>query len=392
MGLFQPTYTDKKTKAQKRVAMWWALYWLNGRKIRESTGHTKHEAARTWLRKRQGAIARGESVTPKADRVTFADMATRLRDDFRMNKKHVPTLEARLGHLIEAFGAMRLARLIPDDVARYVTARLGDGASNGTVNRELEVLARAFRLGSKLGLLNATLDVRGHRLAEAPPRQGFFEFEQFEAVRRELAQGARPRDARPDLAVAVTIYFTFGWRVDEVLTLETRQVRLDEGDHGSLRLDAGSTKNGDGRLVYLTPETRQLLDEQRARVTTLEHQLGRVVPFLFPHLTGRHRGERVQDFPKAWRSACQRAGCPGLLRHDFRRTAARNMVNAGVPERIAMTVTGHRTRAMFDRYHIVSPGEQQEAARRIAVASEAAAQRTIVSRRLLVPNLSLRRA
>jgi len=297
------------------------------------------------------------------------------------------------------FGAVRMARLIPADVERYKAARLSAGATNGTVNRELEVLARAFRLGAKLGLLNATLAVRDQRLAEAAPRAGFFEREQYEAVRRELIAGARPRDGRPDLAVAVTLYHEYGWRLREVLSLERRHVNLDEGEHGTLRLDPGTTKNDEARVVFLTPDTRRLIDEQLVRVEALARQLKRVVPYLFPHLKGRRRGQRVGDFARAWRSAClraglavkvERAGRPALIRahrtrHDFRRTAVRNLVNASVPEAVAMKITGHKTRAVFDRYHIVSPAELQEASRRLGVASEQAAERAAKARESVTP-------
>jgi integrase len=101
-------------------------------------------------------------------------------------------------------------------------------------------------------------------------------------------------------------------------------------------------------------------------VRDLERELGQIIPHLFPHLSRKLKGRRRLDYRKAWASACKKTGVSGRLRHDLRRTAVRNLVNAGVAERVAMTITGHKTRAVFDRYHIVSPGDLQDVARKLA--------------------------
>ena len=149
----------------------------------------------------------------------------------------------------------------------------------------------------------------------------------------------------------------------EVLPLERRQLDLKTG---TLRLEPGTTKNREGRGVYLTPELRALLADQLERVEGLQKKLGRIVPQLFPHLDGPHCGAPRRGFRKAWKAACRDAGVPGRILHDFRRTAVRNMERAGVPRSVAMKLTGHQTEAVYRRCAIVSDVDLQAAAQRLA--------------------------
>jgi len=102
---------------------------------------------------------------------------------------------------------------------------------------------------------------------------------------------------------------------------------------------------------------------QVERVEALQRQLARIV--LFPHLKGRHRGQRIRHFRKAWATACTKAGVPGMLQHDFRRTAVRNMERQGVPRSVATKLTGHKTEAVYRRYAIVSDADLRAASLRL---------------------------
>jgi len=302
------------------------------------------------------ALAHGHQLTilPCADRIRYEEIAEDLRRHYETTGRRVlKEADARLKNLKEFFQQRRVAGIGPAEIQLYVERRQKKSAANGTINRELATLSRMLRLAYTNGKL-LRLPVL-ERLKESAPRQGFFERDQFLGVRRRLPD---------DLQVAVTIAYVFGWRMDsEVLTLERRQLDLDAG---TLRLDPGTTKNDEGRIVYLTDELKRLLAAQLERIEALQRRLGRIVPFLFPHLDGDELGRPRRDIRSAWRTACKAAGCPGMLPHDLHRTAVRNMVNAGVPERVAMKVTGHRTRAVFDRYHIVSPADLQDVARKPA--------------------------
>ena len=342
-----------KLKSGRPSTIWWIKYYVDGRPVRESTGTEKESDARRFLKAREGRVATGQPMLPRADRVRYEEAAEDLRQHYETTGSRDPgEAEFRLKHLDAFFATWRLSRVGPADVTEYVAQRQAEDAANGTINRELAVLNRMLRLAYENGKLYRLPVIRKPK--ESAPRQGFFERDQFDTVRRHL---------RPDLQVAVAIAYVLGWRMQsEVLALERRQIDLGAG---TLRLEPGTTKNDDGRVVYLTPHLQSLLAGQLGRVEALQKQTGRIVPYLFPHLDGRHQGERIQDFRRAWKTACRKAGVSGKYRHDFRRTAVRNMVNAGVPERVAMTITGHRTRAVFDRYHIVSPADLKSAAQKL---------------------------
>jgi len=82
----------------------------------------------------------------------------------------------------------------------------------------------------------------------------------------------------------------------------------------------------------------------------------------------RNDGRAVRGwYYDAWKTTCEKAGFPGRLVHDFRRSCVRNLVTrAGVSERVAMSVTGHKSRSVFDRYHIVSDADPADAMRKLA--------------------------
>jgi integrase len=175
---------------------------------------------------------------------------------------------------------------------------------------------------------------------------------------------------------------SYGWRHEELLDLRVRQIDLLAG---AIRLDPGTTKNDQGREVSMTQSVRELLTEcVRGKQPEV-------------HVFTREDGKPVLNFRGTWASVCCAAGvgeltcpecdqevdnnkhCPGcgrdwvrddlkyrgLIFHDLRRTAVRNMVRAGISERVAMSISGHKTRSVFDRYHIVAPSDLRDAARKL---------------------------
>ncbi len=225
----------------------------------------------------------------------------------------------------------------------------------------MAILKRIFTLAIQAGKLVMRPYIP--MLKEGNVRQGFFETVQLKSLLTHLPIHMR--------GVAQFASVT-GWRTpSEILPLQWRQVDMKAGE---LRLDAGTTKNGEGRVFPFTAELRRILEEQETAAAQLK-QTGVITPYVFFFRQGKKAGKRITEsgFHKAWRRARADAGCPGRIPHDFRRTAVRNLVRAGVPERVAMQLTGHKTRAVFERYNIVSAGDLRDAARRLDLFAASAA-------------------
>jgi integrase len=143
-------------------------------------------------------------------------------------------------------------------------------------------------------------------------------------------------------------------------------------EDGTVRLLAGATKNGDARTIALPTELKALLDKLWTEHLALWPQT---------HLVFHRKGEPIKAFRDAWDSACKKAGLTGKIPHDFRRTAARNIVRAGIPERVVMQLLGHKTRSMLDRYNIISDGDLRDAAKRMELAMTSRTVTSLVTTR-----------
>ncbi len=227
-----------------------------------------------------------------------------------------------------------------------------EGLSNASINRELAALKRMFHLGAQCTPPKVGFIPYIPILAEDNVRKGFFEYHEHVAIRDALP---------PYLKAIATLAYHSGWRKEEILSRTMDKVDTREG---TIRLDPGETKNKKGRTYYMN-------DEVKADIEAASENRNEACPYLF-----QRDGEQIKDFRFVWDSACIEAGfyevakdeegnetkVPNKLFHDYRRTAVRDMVRSGIPERVAMDISGHKTRSVFDRYNIVSDQDLREAA------------------------------
>jgi integrase len=355
----------------KRGNIYWIKYYRNGKPYRESSESKKEADAKRLLKKREGEISNGKLPGIYFEKVRFDELAESFLTDYRINqKKSFERAEHSVSHLKNFFEGLRVVDITTPRIQAYIEARmkwgcnncnekfnpqdscphcgskdLGKGASNATINRELAALKRMLNLGAQQTPPKVDRVPHIPMLKENNIRKGFFEHADFLAL----------RDSLPSyLKGFVTFAYKVGWRVSEIAGLTWKHVDLA---NGIVRLETGETKNDEGRTVYLDDELKEVFNRQwEAR-----KQSKKLISFVFPNENGIGK---IKDFRGSWKKACKNAMIGKMHFHDFRRTAVRNMIRSGIPERVAMMISGHKTRSIFDRYNIVSDTDLKLAAQK----------------------------
>jgi integrase len=341
---------DKKGKL--KTGRWWIKYYRNGEEFAESCGSAIKADAEALLKRRIGEIAGDAFIKPADRRVTVEEIYKLLLNDYKAShpasyegaeqRWQHPEHPETPGRLKEFFGHYRASQVTTDLLNQYINRCREAELSNATINRDLAALKRAFHLAYDCTPRKVSSLPKFPHLKESAPRQGFVEEPQY----RQLVKHAPELWLRAMLAVA----YTFGFRKSELLEMKVNQVDL-AGE--TIRLWRGTTKSGEPRLVRMTQDVKVLL-----QACVIDKKPDHYV-------FSRNGGTPILDFRGRWDKLCEDAGLKGLLFHDLRRSAVRNMVRRGVNERVAMQISGHKTRSVFDRYNVVSETDLANAARMI---------------------------
>lgn len=330
----------------KRGNTYWIQYYRNGKPYRESTRGSKETDAKRLLKKREGEISEGKLPGIYFDRVRFDELAEDFLRDYKVNqKKSLRRANNSMNHLKGYFEGFKATQITTPKIQGYIEQRQSEGATSATINRELSALKRMLNMGERQTPPKVDRVPYIPMLKENNVRKGFFEYGDYLALRAALPSYLRG---------FATFAYKTGWRLSEIENLPWNQV---DRDQGIVRLEAGDTKNDQGRTVYLDDELKEVFTQawkERKKGNTF-------LPYVFLNQRG---DDRIKQFNKAWATACKNAGIGKRLFHDFRRTAIRNMVRAGIPERVAMMISGHKTRSVFERYNIVSDSDLKLAAQK----------------------------
>jgi integrase len=323
---------------------YWIKYHKDGAPFYESSHSSRYKDAVALLKTRINA-----PVVVKTGPVLVGELLDDLEVYYQVTNPKSAAWGARMAKYLRPFwGQRRADKVTTTAINEYIKQRKSEAVRTdelgpASINRELAILRKALNLGRdatppKVGFVPKIITLK-----EPPARKGFLEYEQYRALFDAL-----PEELRLPLVIG---YFT-GARFGEVLSIQLHQVDMRDK---KIRL-YDTKRHSEGRWL---PIYGEMLDATAQQVEAIARD--------YPHCPwlSHRRGNRIISIRVAWDSACKAVGLPDLLFHDLRRSAVRNMVRAGIPEKVAMKISGHKTRSVFDRYNIVDNRDIEDAGKRM---------------------------
>jgi integrase len=342
--VFRRKYRGKDGKLRK-CKVWTLEYYVPGEpeKRREPSGTTDQKAALDLLRQRQEQIGKAIPVGPAPDTVTFGDLALLITSDYtaKGNRSGRRLLQL-LGHLNESFGRFRAVAITGERILSHIAKRKGDGAMPASINRELAVLRRMFRLGVKHRLLLHDHVPFVELLPEHNIRHGLITPFQMGELLAEIDD--------PIVCDAAEMTYITGWRADsDVLTRQWPHVQFHRG---VLILETWQGKARKARKFPLFPRLKEIMERRWKYTEWAREQIGQDIPWVFHRM-----GKPIHYYRRRWLSACLRLsrrypdwGAETWIRHRMRYSAVENLLAAHVPIPDILKMVG-MTMATFLRYH-----------------------------------------
>lgn len=359
-----------------RSPFWWISFHQNGELIRESTGTELKTKAQALLTQRLQEVNTGMFVSDNSS-LTVADLFELVKADYavhhprslntllfsrwqpKRNPTNRTTLAGFFGHMkatkvtremIKTYRDRRRAEIqakYPIAAAQAKQRKHGEMVGYGTINKELDVLRKAYQLAVEERKLNERQvpNFMKLRLPENK-RQGFVKDDSYKGLVNACTDVGGLW-----LRTCFEIGYTYGWRVDEIRNLKVENVDLTER-----QLVIYETKNNDGKVAPIRSELLLSLLKECCDGKGKND-------FVFTKPNGQHVS--YWSFRNCWLKVCRLTGHDGVLFHDLRRSALSNAVKRGVPKKVAMALSGHKTESVFHRYVIIETEDVAEAVDRI---------------------------
>jgi integrase len=358
----------------------YAQIYRDGRPCRVSTKTDVKQEAQAFLRNLLTDADHGKPFVGDTKKIRYGELREGLIQNYveRGNKSLLTDADgtefinglAALDQFFEYEAGTKpgvpLTQITTDAAREFSNERLKAGVTNSTVNNSLALLRRMLRIAHEDGKLQSVPMIR--LLKSNPARKGFLPREKFDELVSHLPAHMKP---------LITFLYWCGVRLGEALQIDWSQVNLDRA---VIRLEDEQTKSGDARIVPLPDVLVTMLKKSKRHGNVFD-------------------GTNLR---KAWGKACTAAGLGtlgeidergnrkynGLIIHDLRRSAIKNLMKVGVSEKVAMTISGHKTRSVFDRYHIVDDADVVNAMRSL---QDAPAKAFVSESSVRVPSVTPRR-